>query len=124
MKGGTLPDRPDGTGGDPASRDGTEASAPSASEITRLTLYADAHARRVGELQATVAQLESRLAIERAVGMLAERFDLVIADASELLSSAARESRREVRTLAREITDSRGWTPDEIVVARRGAGQP
>jgi len=68
--------------------------------------------------------LESRLAIERAVGMLAERFDLVIADASELLSSAARESRREVRTLAREITDSRGWTPDEIVVARRGAGQP
>ncbi len=92
-------------------------------ELRRLTLYADAQERRVSELQKTVAELEnalaSRVVIERAIGMLAERFDLSVAQAFELLRSAARTSRRQVRSLAEEITELRGVTPGEIADARR-----
>ncbi len=106
-----------------AALDGHPASAEAAAEITRLTLYADGQARKVDELRVTIGQLQSaldsRVAIERAVGMLAERFDLTILDAFNLLRSAARNSRREVRKLAEELTESRAWTPDEIVDARR-----
>ena len=92
-------------------------------EITRLTHYADAQERKVSELQRTVLQLEwaleSRVVIERAIGMLSERFVLAIPDAFELLRSGARNSRREVRAIAEEITESRGWTPGEITDALR-----
>ena len=91
-------------------------------EIEQLAVYA-AQERKVSELQTTVGQLQyaldARVVIERATGMLAERFDLAIPDAFELLRSAARTSRRRVRALAAEITESGGWTPDEIVIARR-----
>ena len=106
-----------------ASTDGRPAAPDAAAELTRLTLHAEEQARRVSDLQATIGQLQSalrsRVVIERAIGMLAERFDLSIADAFELLRSAARDSRREVRELAEELTEARGWTPDEIVNARR-----
>jgi ANTAR domain len=92
-----------------------------AAEIPRLTLYADAQARTVAELEVTVMQLrsalESRVAIERAVGMLSERFDLAIPDSFELLRSAARHSRREARALAAELTKAREETPAEIADA-------
>lgn len=92
-------------------------------EITRLTLYADAQARKVRELQTTVLQLQSaldsRVVIERGIGMLAERFALALPDAFELLRKAARDSRREVRALAEELLESRGRTPEEINDARR-----
>jgi AmiR/NasT family two-component response regulator len=92
-------------------------------EIEQLAVYADTQERKVTELQTTVTQLqyalESRVVIERATGMLAERFDLALPAAFELLRSAARSSRRTVRALAEEITESGGWTPDEIVIARR-----
>jgi hypothetical protein len=94
-----------------------------AAELARLTLYADAQERKVAELQTTVLQLqtalESRIAIERAVGVLSERFDLESQDAFELLRGAARSSRRELRPLAEEIVASRGSSPAEIVAARR-----
>jgi hypothetical protein len=106
-----------------ASTDGQPATGEAAADITRLTLHAEEQARKVGELQTTISQLpsalDSRVAIERAVGMLAERFDLAMLDAFELLRSAARNSRREVRELALELTESRAWTPDEIINARR-----
>lgn len=95
-------------------------------EIARLTLHADAQERAVAELEVTVGQLQaalgSRVTIERAVGMLAERFDLALPDAFELLRAAARNSRRVLRGLAQEVTESRGWTPEEIVAARRRRG--
>ena len=91
-------------------------------EITRLTLYADAQKRKVSELQTTVLQLQSaldsRVVIERGVGMIAERFGLSPRDAFELLRKAARDSRREVRALAEELLESPGRTPDEINDAR------
>jgi hypothetical protein len=103
--------------------DGLALSSGTAADIRRLTLYADAQERKVGELQLTVLQLESalesRVVIERAIGMLAERFALPIADAFELLRAAARNSRREVRALAEELVESPGRTPAEIADARR-----
>jgi AmiR/NasT family two-component response regulator len=94
-----------------------------AAEFMRLTVYADAQERKVRELQATVLQLQSaldsRVVIERAIGMLAERFGLPIPDAFELLRAAARNSRREVRALAEELLESPGRTPVEIAGARR-----
>ena len=100
----------------------------SAAELLRLTEYTDAQQRKVRELQTTVAELQQaldvRVAIDRAIGMLAERFDLLMTDAFELLRSAARDSRREVRALAAELTLGRGWTPDEIVAARRRRPAP
>jgi AmiR/NasT family two-component response regulator len=93
------------------------------SELDQLARYADAQERKVGELQTTVGQLQSaldsRVVIERAIGMLAERFDLTIPEAFELLRSAARSSRRRLSELAEEMIESRGWTPDEVVIARR-----
>jgi ANTAR domain len=106
-----------------ASTDGHPATAKAAAEIARLTLHTEEQARKVSDLQTVISQLQSaldsRVAIERAVGMLAERFDLAMLDAFELLRSAARNSRREVRALADELTELRGWTPDEIINARR-----
>jgi hypothetical protein len=90
-------------------------------ELGRLTEYADAQERKVQELQATVAQLqfalEARVTIERAIGMLAERFNLAVYDAFEVIRSAARTSRREVRSLAEELLEDRAKTPPEIVEA-------
>jgi AmiR/NasT family two-component response regulator len=92
-----------------------------AAELARLTIDADAQERRVSELQSTVGQLQaalhSRVAIERAVGMLAERLRLPLPEAWEVLRSAARNSRREVRALAEQVTASRDETPAEIVQA-------
>jgi len=106
--------------GNPPATDGFPASTELAAEITRLTLYADAQERKVSELQTTISQLQSaldsRVMIERVVGMLAERFDLAMPDAFELLRSAARHNRREVRALAEEMT-ARGATPKEITDA-------
>jgi AmiR/NasT family two-component response regulator len=105
------------------SDDGSPFSSEVMAEITRLTLYADAQERKVRELETTVLQLQSaldsRVVIERGVGMLAERFGLSLPDAFELLRKAARDSRREVRALAEELLETRTRTPDEIDDARR-----
>jgi len=79
-------------------------------EMERLVVYADAQERKVSQLQAA---LDSRVVVERAIGILAERFDLPFPEAFELLRSAARNSRREVRAIAQELGTSRE-TPPEI----------
>jgi len=83
-------------------------------ELDVLARYADAQEQRVSQLQLA---LDSRVIIEQAVGMLAERFELSVGDAFELLRRAARNSRRELRALASETTLSR-VTPAEIAAAR------
>jgi AmiR/NasT family two-component response regulator len=75
-----------------------------AAEMERLVAYADAQERKVSELQGA---LDSRVIIEQAIGILAERFNLPIPDAFEVLRSAARNSRREVRAVAEEVRASR-----------------
>jgi AmiR/NasT family two-component response regulator len=79
-------------------------------EMERLVVYADAQERKVSQLQVA---LDSRVAIEQAIGVLAERFGLPFPAAFELLRAAARNSRREVRALAEELGTSRE-TPPEI----------
>jgi ANTAR domain len=118
-----LAGSPDTGDGDSIALDESRSSSETSADIARLTLYADAQERKVRELQQTVLQLQSaldsRVVIERAIGMLAERFGLSIPDAFELLRAAARNSRREVRALAEELLESPGRTPAEIAGARR-----
>jgi AmiR/NasT family two-component response regulator len=93
--------------------DGVEARALPAQiavEMDRLVVYADAQERKVSQLQSA---LDSRVVIEQAIGILAERFDLPFADAFEVLRASARNSRREVRAIAEELRASR-QTPPEI----------
>ena len=75
-----------------------------AAEMERLVVYADAQERKVSELQGA---LDSRVIIEQAIGILAERFDLPFEDAFEVLRAAARNSRREVRAVAEDLRVSR-----------------
>jgi AmiR/NasT family two-component response regulator len=79
-----------------------------AAEMERLVVYADAQERKVSELQAA---LDSRVIIEQALGILAERFELPFAEAFEVLRAAARNSRREVRAVAEELRASRETPP-------------
>jgi len=80
-----------------------------AAELERLVVYADAQERKVSQLQAA---LDSRVVIEQAIGVLAERFDLPFPEAFELLRAAARNSRREVRAIAQELGTSREMPPE------------
>jgi AmiR/NasT family two-component response regulator len=77
-------------------------------EMERLVVYADAQERKVSQLQAA---LDSRVVIEQAIGILAGRFVLPVADAFEVLRAAARNSRREVREVAEELRVSRETPP-------------
>jgi ANTAR domain len=63
--------------------------------------------------------LEARVVVERGIGILAERFELPVPDAVEVLLSAARHSRRKTWSLAKEITESRKRTPGAITDALR-----
>jgi AmiR/NasT family two-component response regulator len=90
--------------------DGHASPAQIEAEMERLVVYADAQERKVSQLQAA---LDSRVAIEQGIGILAERFGLPFPDAFELLRAAARNSRREVRAVAEELGTSRE-TPPEI----------
>jgi hypothetical protein len=73
------------------------------------------------ELVATLAEqnaqlehaLESRVLIEQAKGMLAERWDVTPEHAFVLLRGAARAHRMRVRDLARTVLESR-TTPTEL----------
>jgi AmiR/NasT family two-component response regulator len=91
--------------------DGHALSAELESEMERLVVYADAQERKVSQLQAA---LDSRVAVEQAIGILAERFGLPFPNAFELLRAAAQNSRREVKALAEELRTSRE-TPSAIV---------
>ena len=84
-----------------------------APELDRLARYADEQERKANQLQLA---LDSRVVIERAVGMLAERFDTSVEAAFVLLRRAARESRGDLHALAAEVTASR-VTPDAVAIA-------
>jgi ANTAR domain len=73
-------------------------------QMEALVVYADAQERKVSQLQTA---LDARVVIEQAIGILSERFVLPFADAFEVLRTAARNSRREVRAIAEELRASR-----------------
>jgi AmiR/NasT family two-component response regulator len=63
--------------------------------------------------------LESRVLIEQAKGMLAERWDVTPAHAFALLRGAARSHRMRVHDLARRVVASRTTPPELQGVAPR-----
>ena len=93
-------------------------------EIERLTLHALVQGQKLAELETTVQQLQtaldSRLIIERANGILAERYELSIDQAFALLRDAARTSRRPLRQLASDVVETpRRISPADIVEGLR-----
>ncbi len=84
-------------------------------ELEELARYADSQERKASQLQIA---LDTRVVIEQAVGMLAERFDLSVAEAFDLLRRSARDSRSELRGLATQLTQSRRVTPQAVTAAR------
>jgi ANTAR domain len=86
----------------------------------------------VTELQARVEQLQTALAtrivVEQAKGVLAERFHLEVDEAFLLLRHAARSSRTNLHGLAEEVVSNR-TTPRAVTIAMarqhrwRAAGQ-
>ena len=85
-----------------------------AAELDKLARYADVQERKASQLERA---LESRAVIEQAVGMLAERFDISLAEGFDLLSRAASDGGRDLQSLATELTQTRA-TPQEVVAAR------
>ena len=79
-------------------------------EMERLTVYADAQEIKVGQLQSA---LDSRVVIEQAIGMLAERFNIPFKDVLELLEAGARNTRQQMSAIAEALRESR-QTPPEI----------
>ncbi len=82
-------------------------------ELDKLARYADEQERKATQLEQA---LESRVVIERAVGVLAERFTLSFEEAFDLLRRAARDSRAELRGIAAELLKTR-TTPAAISAA-------
>ncbi len=87
-------------------------------EMERLTVYADAQEVKVGQLQSA---LDSRVVIEQAIGMLAERFNIPFKDAFELLRAGARNTRQQMSAIAEELRESRQTPSPHALGVRRTA---
>ena len=81
---------------------------------------AAAHQSELEQLRERVAQLEtaleSRIVIEQAKGVLAERLAISVAEAFEILRYAARSQRTKLHELARRVVEEK-QTPAPVVVA-------
>jgi len=75
------------------------------------------------KIQQLQRALNTRIVVEQAKGMLAERFGLTTDDSFELLRHAARSHQQKVQTLAAEIVDTRA-TPLAIIDALVRIGHP
>src|SRR5919204_4393231 len=75
---------------------------------------------RLAEAEERIAQLEtaleSRVVIEQAKGVLAERLAVSVGEAFDILRYAARSHRTKLRDVARRVVDERN-TPAPVVVA-------
>jgi AmiR/NasT family two-component response regulator len=95
----------------------------------RVEAIASEREERLAELVVALADenanlqraLDTRVVIEQAKGVLAERFGLDVHDAFDLLRLAARSNRMRLRDLATRVVQSR-QTPPEIEATRLGRG--
>jgi AmiR/NasT family two-component response regulator len=67
--------------------------------------------------------LQSRIAIEQAKGVLAERFGWSVGTAFEVLRSAARGARMNIHQLARDIVPGEPLPQPITAAVARGAGR-
>ena len=79
--------------------------------VARLLAVTEATMERRAQLQHA---LESRVAIEQAKGVLAERYGLDVDDAFQIIRRAARASRVKLHDLVTRIRPG-APTPDEVV---------
>lgn len=86
-------------------------------QIVLARLLSVTHSAHVKSSQLQEA-LDSRIAIEQAKGILAERYGLGVEEAFELMRRAARSNRMKLRVLAESVVGSRE-TPAEIASLRR-----
>jgi len=115
-----------GRGGDGLAGDGYHSPASPASDDAPAASAAE-RATRLEELVVALAQdnthlqraLDSRVVIEQAKGVLAERFGIELPDAFELLRRSARSNRIRLRDLAARVVESRE-TPAEIAAMLDG----
>jgi AmiR/NasT family two-component response regulator len=84
--------------------------------LARLLGVTGSALERNGQLQQA---LETRIVIEQAKGVLAERFGLDVDEAFELLRRASRSNRVRIHDLAARVVATK-TTPPEIENARRG----
>jgi AmiR/NasT family two-component response regulator len=84
--------------------------------LARLLGVAGSALERSEQLQQA---LNSRIVIEQAKGVLAERFGTDVDEAFELLRGAARSERMRIHDLAAQVVASK-TTPPEIERTRRG----
>ena len=86
-------------------------------EVVRLRTLSRGLLERTRQLQLA---LDSRVVIEQAKGMLAERYELELGDAFELLRAAARRKQLKLRDLAASVVASRETpAPVESELRRR-----
>jgi AmiR/NasT family two-component response regulator len=88
-----------------------------AAAFARLLAVTEATYERRAQLQHA---LESRIAIEQAKGVLAERHGLDPEEAFDVIRRAARTNRLKVHDLVRQIKP-RAETPDEVVRVLNGS---
>ena len=84
-------------------------------EVARLRALSRALVERTQQLQLA---LDSRVGIEQAKGVLAERYALGVGEAFDLLRSAARRNRLKLRDLAASVVASRE-TPSPVAAEVR-----
>jgi hypothetical protein len=82
-----------------------------AAAVGRLLAVTEAAYERRAQLEQA---LQSRVAIEQAKGVLAERYGLATEEAFEIIRRAARSNRVKLHDLVRRIKPGQA-TPDEIV---------
>jgi hypothetical protein len=78
--------------------------------ISRLVELTAILARRAGQLQQA---LESRIQIEQAKGILAERYGITVEEAFRILRRSARSNRMKLHDLAARVVET-PTTPEEI----------
>ncbi len=87
-----------------------------AHEVARLRSLVRVLLERTQQLQHA---LDSRIAIEQAKGVLAERLGISVGDAFEILRLAARSTRRTVHDVASDVLASSPVTPEAVAAAQR-----
>ena len=88
-------------------------------EVDRLRTLSQGLLERTRQLELA---LESRIVIEQAKGMLAERYAVDVGDAFGLLRGAARSNQLKLRDLAASVVASR-QTPEPIAAELRRRGE-